>query len=52
MINIMMKKKDKKIKLYDFSDNNNNSIKDLQLILSGIGTFLLILFWLFHDKIL
>lgn len=51
MINIMMKKKDKKIKLYDFSDNNN-SIKDLQLILSGIGTFLLILFWLFHDKIL
>ncbi len=50
MINIMMKKKDKKIKLYDFSDNN--SIKDLQLILSGIGTFLLILFWLFHDKIL
>lgn len=50
MINIMMKKKDKKIKLYDFSDNNN--IKDLQLILSGIGTFLLILFWLFHDKIL
>lgn len=51
MINIMMKKKDKKIKLYDFSDNNN-SIKDLQLILSGIGTFLLILFWLFHDRIL
>lgn len=51
MINIMMKKKDKKIKLYDLSDNNN-SIKDLQLILSGIGTFLLILFWLFHDKIL
>lgn len=51
MINIMMKKKDKKIKLYDFS-YNNNSIKDLQLILSGIGTFLLILFWLFHDKIL
>ena len=51
MINIMMKKKDKKIKLYDFSDNNN-SIKDLQLILSGIGTFLLILFWLLHDKIL
>ena len=50
MINIMMKKKDKKIKLYDCSDNN--SIKDLQLILSGIGTFLLILFWLFHDKIL
>ena len=50
MINIMMKKKDKKIKLCDLSDNN--SIKDLQLILSGIGTFLLILFWLFHDKIL
>ena len=50
MINIMMKKKDKKIKLYDLSDNN--SIKDLQLILSGIGTFLLILFCLLHDNIL
>ena len=45
-----MKKDDKKIKLCDFGDGG---IKDeLQLILSGIGTFLLILFLLFHDKIL
>lgn len=44
-----MKKDDKKIKLCDFGDG----IKDeLPLILSGIGTFILILFWLFHDKIM
>ena len=41
---------DKKIKLCDFGDGG---IKDeLPLILSGLGTFLLILFWIFHDKIM
>lgn len=45
-----MKKDDKKIKLCDFGDG---SIKDeIPLIISGIGTFLLILFWIFHDKIM
>lgn len=44
-----MKKDDKKIKQCDFDDD---SIKNLPLILSGIGTFLLILFWIFHDKIM
>jgi hypothetical protein len=44
-----MKKNDKKIKLFDFDDD---SIKNLPLILSGIVTFLLILFWLLHDKIM
>ena len=45
-----MKKDDKKIKLCDFGDG---SIKDeLPLIISGIGTFILILFWIFHDKIM
>ena len=49
MINTMMKKNDKKMKLFDFDDD---SIKNLPLILSGIGTFILILFWLFHEKIM